>query len=198
MSHVGLNVSVFNTYSLLLWHPTARNCDVGDQETDVTPRPEEAGYGLKLHMIRPSGEYTITLQNNVTRGKADANCASIAARQRGDLHSSTQSQTAIILPSGDQAHPLQSRVGSCVRFARTQPVALQKMDRKSTQSCGKDAVEGSAGAALQKGPQHLAFNDGKERAVGGERYVAGFRVRNVRDAARGKAPDGHAHLAETR
>jgi hypothetical protein len=45
------------------------------------------------------------------------------------LHSSTQSHTAIMLPSGDQEQPLQSRVGSCVRFARTQPEALEKTER---------------------------------------------------------------------
>ena len=70
VSHVGLKVREFNTYNLLLWHPTARNCDVGDHETQVTPRPEEAGYGLKLHSIRPSGANTITLQICVTRLKA--------------------------------------------------------------------------------------------------------------------------------
>jgi hypothetical protein len=66
---VGLNVSVFKTYSLLLWQPTARNCDVGDHATHVTPRPEEEGYGLKLHRIRPSGVITMTLQRGVTRVK---------------------------------------------------------------------------------------------------------------------------------
>ena len=122
-----MNVRVFNTYSLLLWHPTARNCEVGDHETHVTPRPEDAGYGLKLHSIRPSGAKTITLQHDITDARADAE--GDRRRHVTNLHSNTQSHTATIVPSGDQQHPLQSRVGSCVRFARAQPEALQKMDR---------------------------------------------------------------------
>lgn len=134
VSHVGLNVSVFSTYSLLLWHPTARNCEVGDQETHVTPSPEEAGYGLKLHKTRPSGLSTITLHRDIT--VAIVSRAAVMRLQiilnsifAVYLHSSTQSHTAIMLPSGDQEQPLQSRVGSCVRFARTQPEALEKTER---------------------------------------------------------------------
>ena len=151
VSHVGLNVRVFNTYILLLWHPTARNCEVGDHETDVTPRPDDAGYGLKLHKIRPSGAKTITLQHGITHAMANA---------RGDAHEASASARQTCTP--------------------TRSPTLQSCYRLATNSTRCSRVWAAACVSLEPNPRHckkwisnrrspVAKERGKRGSKGGKR-----------------------------
>ncbi len=135
VQHVKLAVVASNCQELRSRGPRDR----GDAET------RRGGIGFEIahdSAIRRIHQHTAEQRHT---GQCRCKLCIVSEGLKGDLHSRTQSQTAIILPSGDQEHPQQSRVGSCVRFARTQPVALQKMDRKSTQSCEKDMVQGRGG-----------------------------------------------------
>ena len=104
-----------------------------------------------------------------------------------------------MVPSGDHAQPLQSRVGSCVRLASTQPEALQNTDRKSMESWMRykaeweKEVQGIVGKSIfliLNGIEvrHLALEDSEKCAVRGERNVARFGVRNICHTPRGETP----------